>query len=149
MKLTLSAFIFVLALAIASCAQTATQNAPASQDNAAPQAKASCCHKAADAKEGESCPRHKMAGNDEKAKHEKAMSCCAGEKAAACCGEKEAKSCMKGDQEKAASSGDCCAKGKDEKGCCASHIEGDKTAMNCCGGEGGEHCAMHAAAGGK
>jgi hypothetical protein len=146
MKSKLTAFI--LALAVASWAQTAAPNAPspAPQDNAAPQAKASCCHKTADAKEGESCPRHKMAGMDEKAKEEKAkdekaMSCCAGEKAAACCSGKDAKSCMKGDKDKAASCGDCCAKG-DEKGCCASHKEGDKTAKNCCSEKKGfEHCA--------
>ena len=154
MKFKLTAFI--LALTIASWAQTASQNtpSPAPPENAAPQAKASCCHKTDSAKEGQSCPRHKMAAKDEKSKDEKAMSCCAGEKPAACCGEeqaaaccngKEAKSCMKGDKDKAASCGDCCAKDKDhEKGCCASHKEGDKTAMNCCGGKQcGEPGASH------
>src|ERR1039458_1115760 len=145
MKFKLTAFIFVLALAVASWAQTATQSTPsaAPQDNATPHAKPSCGHKPAEAKEGESCARHKMAGKDEKA-----MSCCAGEKAAACCSGKEAKSCMKGDKDKAASCGDCC-KEKDEKGCCASHKEGDKTAMNCCGGKQcGEHSASHGSMGG-
>jgi len=154
MKLKLTAFIFVLTLAVASWAQTATQSTPsvAPQENAAPQAKASCCHKTSDAKEGESCARHKMAGRDEKAKDQTAMSCCAGEKAAtcrggdkaaSCCAGKEAKSCMKGDEEKAASCGDCCSGDKDEKGCCASHNEGDKAAMNCCGGN---KCGAHSAA---
>ena len=91
MKFKLTALI--LALTVASWAQTATQNppAPAPQENAAPQAKASCCHKTAGAKEGQSCPRHEMAGKDEKAK-----SCCGGEKAAACCGGEKAASCCSG-----------------------------------------------------
>jgi len=144
MKFKLTAFI--LALAVASWAQTASQSAPspAPQENATPQAKADCCHKTDSAKEGQSCCRHEMAGKDEKAMSccagEKAAVCCGGEKASACCAGKDAKSCMKGDKDKAASCGDRCGKG--EKGCCASHTEGDKTAMNCCGGkQGGEHCA--------
>ncbi len=143
MKFKLTAFI--LALTVASWAQTATQNppAPAPQENAAPQAKAHC-EKMASAKEGKSCCRHEMAGMDDKA-----MSCCAGEKAAACCGGKDAKSCMKGDKDKAASCGDCCAK-DNEKGCCASQKKDDKTSMNCGGDKQcGEHCASHASAGGK
>lgn len=148
MKFKLSAFIFILALAVMSWAQTATPNStsPVPQDNAAaPQAKASCCHKTADAKEGQSCCRHEMTGKDEKA-----MSCCAGEKASGCCDGKDAKSCMKGDKDKAASGADS-GKGQDnEKGCCGSHMQDDKMAMNCCSGkQGGEHCAMHAPAGDK
>jgi hypothetical protein len=147
MKLKLTAFIFILALAVASWAQTATQNTPppAPQENAAPQAKGDCCHKIDSAKEGQSCCRHEMAGKDEKA-----MSCCAGEKAAVCCGGKDATSCMKGDKDKAAASCvDSCGKNH-EKGCCASHKKGDKTATNCCGGKQcGEHSASHAQAGGK
>ena len=145
MKFKLTALI--LALTVASWAQTTTQNppAPAPQENSAPQAKAdcACCDKTAGAKEGQSCCRHEMAGKDEKA-----MSCCSGEKASACCGGKEAMSCMKGDKDKtAAACGDCC--GKDhEKGCCSSHNKDDKTAMSC-GSEKecGEHCATHAHAG--
>jgi hypothetical protein len=144
MRFKLTAFI--LALAVASWAQTASQNtpSPAPQENA-PQAKAcACCDKMASTKEGQSCCRHEMAGKDEKA-----MSCCSGEKAAACCGGKDAKSCMKGDKDKAASCGDCCAKDH-EKGCCASQKKDDKTSMNCCGDKQcGEHCASHASAGGK
>ncbi|HYL95762.1 MAG TPA: hypothetical protein VET69_08155 [Terriglobales bacterium] len=146
MKFKLTALI--LALTVASWAQTASQNPPAAapQDNAAPHAKAdcACCDKMARAKEGQSCCHHETAGKDEKA-----MSCCSGEGAAACCGSKDAKSCMKGDKDKAATAacGDCC--GKDhEKGCCASAKKGEKTAMNCCGGKQcGEHCAAHASAG--
>jgi hypothetical protein len=147
MKIKLTALI--LALTVASWAQTATPNppAPTPQENAAPQAKADCpcCDKTAGAKEGQSCCRHEIAGKDEKA-----MSCCSGEKASACCGGKEAKSCMKGDKDKTAGAcGDCC--GKDhERGCCASHNKDDKTAMSCgkdkqCG----EHCASHAPTGGN
>lgn len=148
MKFKLTALI--LALTVASWAQTTSQNppAPAPQENAAPHAKAdcACCDKMASAKEGQSCCHHEMAGKDEKA-----VSCCSGEGASACCGGKDAKSCMKGDKDKAAAAacGDCC--GKDhEKGCCASHKKGDKTAMNCCSDKHcGEHCASHASAGGK
>jgi hypothetical protein len=140
----------LLALTVASWAQTTTQTppAPAPQEKAAPQAKtdcAACCEKMASAKEGQSCCRHEMAGKDDKA-----MSCCKGENASACCEgkDKEAKSCMKGDKDKAtAACGDCC---KDhEKGCC-SQKKDDKTSMNCCGDKQcGEHCASHASAGGK
>lgn len=137
----------ILALAVASWAQTATQNTPpaAPQENAAPQAKASCCNKTAGAKEGQSCPRHEMAGKDEKTMSccagEKTAACCGGEKSASCCAGKDAKSCMKGEKDRAASCGGCC--GKDhEKACCASHKEGDKSAKNCCGGKKGfKHCA--------
>jgi len=147
MKLKLTALI--LALTVASWAQTTTQNPPpaAPQENAAPQAKANClcCDKTASAKDGQSCCHHEMTGKDDKA-----MSCCSGEKASACCGAKEAKSCMKGDKDKsAAACGDCC--GKDhEKGCCASHKTGDKSALNCCEEKQcGEHRASHASQGGN
>ncbi len=146
MKFKLTALI--LALTVASWAQTATQNspAPAPQEKAAPQAKtdcAACCEKMASAKEGQSCCRHEMAGKDDKA-----MSCCNGEKASACCEGKEAKACMKGDKDKAAATcGDCC--GKDSGKSCCSHMKDDKTSMNSCGDKQcGEHCA-HASAGGK
>jgi len=143
MKFKLTALL--LALTVASWAQTPSQNPPAAapQENTAAHAKAdcACCDKMASAKEGQSCCRHAMA-----AKGEKATSCCSGEKASACCNGKDAKSCMKGDQDKAASCGDCC--GKDhEKNCCASHQQGDKTAMSCGDKQCAEHCASHASAG--
>jgi hypothetical protein len=145
MKLKLTALI--LALTVASWAQTTIQNPapPATQENAAPQAKSecACCAKMATAKDGHSCCQHEIAGKDEKA-----MSSSSGEKASGCCSGKEAKSCMKDDSDKsAATCGDCC--GKDhEKNCCASHNKGDKTAMSCGDGKQcGEHCASHASAG--
>jgi len=138
MKFKLTALI--LALTVASWAQTATQNPPAPQENIAPQAKADCCHKTDSATEGQSCCRHEKAGKDEKAN-----SCCSGEKASECCGGKEATSCMKGDNDKAAAAcGDRCSK-DNPKGCCASQKKGDKTATNCCGDKRcGKHCASRA-----
>jgi hypothetical protein len=142
MKFKLTALI--LALTVASWAQTATPNPSASapQENTAPQANADCCHKNASANQGQSCCRHEMAGKDEKA-----MSCGSGEKASACCSGKEAKSCMEGDKDKtAAACGECCGKGH-EKGCCSSHDKDDKTAMSCGDDKQcGDHCAAHASA---
>ena len=137
MKLKFIAWI--LALTVASWAQTTTQNTPAQQENAAPQSKVDCCHKADSAKEGQSCRRHEMAGKDEKA-----MSCCSGEKAAACCEGTEAKSCAKADKDKTAAAGECCG---NMKSC--SHEKGDKSAMNCSEKQCGEHCAGHSSTGGK
>jgi hypothetical protein len=105
MKLKLMAFI--LALTVASWAQTATQNtaSPVSQEMAAPQAGAHCDRTA---KDGQSCC------------HDKTMACCGGTGEKACTGGKNATSCMKGDKDKAASCGDCCGKDKDHmKNCCA------------------------------
>jgi len=137
----------ILALTVASWAQTASQNppAPAPQEKAAPHAQAdcACCDKMASASakdEHSCCAHHDMAGKDQKA-----TSCCSGEKASSCCGGKDEKSCMKGDKDKTATAacGDCC--GKDhEKGCCASHQKGEKTAMHCCGDK---QCASPASAG--
>lgn len=145
MKLKLTALI--LALTVASWAQTTTQNSTATstQDRASqqPKAECSCCAKMADAKEGHSCCQHEMAGKDGKA-----MSCTSGENGSGCCSGTEAKSCMKGDKDKsAASCSDCC--GKDhEKDCCAAHSKDDKTAMSC--GDGklcADHCSSHTSAG--
>jgi hypothetical protein len=144
-------FALILALTVASWAQTATQNTPAApQQNTAPaeKGKCPCCDKMTGAKEGQSCCHHEMAGKDEKA-----MSCCSGKDAKSCCGDADAKSCMKSDKDKAACCADC---GKDKsvgccggqcgkdhgKGCC-SHEKSEKTAMNCCG----KQCASHAPAG--
>src|SRR5271165_358658 len=133
----------VLALTVASWAQTATQNAPAPQDTPS---KCACCEKmaSADAKEGHACMHHDMKSSDGK----EMGSCCAGkdkDKAAmSCCGDKDAKSCMKGDKDQSAKS--CCAEkgekmsgccsdkcSKDDKSCCSEN-KAEKTAANCCAG---------------
>lgn len=143
--------VAVLALAVMSWAQTATQTTPSTQQSPAPaDKKASCCDKmnATDAKDAHACCAHQDAQAKDGAG---AASCCAG-KDASCCG-KDAKSCMKADKDKTATascancgSGDCCAKDH-EKGCC-SQMKSEKTAMNCCGKQCGDHCASHASAGG-
>lgn len=124
----------ILALTVASWAQTATPAAPESQNPASTEkAKCACCDKmaSADTKGGKmSCPRH--ASKDGK----EAASCCGG-KDSSCCAGKDAKSCMKD------SKGSSCCKdcGKDKmtsacsdkecKGCsCAPKHE--KAAKNCC-----------------
>ncbi|MGO9087311.1 MAG: hypothetical protein ACLQBK_18995 [Candidatus Sulfotelmatobacter sp.] len=132
----------ILALTVASWAQTATQNTPAAPpQTTAPAAKGkcACCDKMTGAKAGQSCCHHEMAGKDDKA-----MSCCSGKDAKSCCGGTDAKSCMKNDKDKAACCADCgkdktaagcCAGqcGKDhEKGCCCSANKTEKTASNCC-----------------
>ena len=122
----------ILALTVASWAQTATQTAPAApeQNSATEKSKCACCDKmaSADSKDAHaSCMRHSK-------EDAKSMgSCCSG---------KDAKSCMKGDKTAASCCKDGCGKDKTasmscgkecgkkcEKGCCASE---KKTAKNCC-----------------
>jgi len=124
----------ILALTVASWAQTSTQPTPST--STPDRAKCACCDKIASAKDGASCQRHGM--NDATGK----ASCCAGKDAASCCGGKDGKSCMNDEKastscckdgcgkEKTAAS--CCGNrcGKDEKSCCSGKDE--KTAMNCC-----------------
>lgn len=123
-------FALIVALTVASWAQTATQNPPTSNPAPAEKAKASCCDKMS-AKDGASCPRH---GKDAKDSKEMA-SCCAGkDMAAGCC--KDAKACMKDDKMAASCCKDGCAKDKTaasccKKGCCSSDKK-ETTAKNCC-----------------
>jgi len=112
----------ILALTVVSWAQTATQSAPSTQQQSAPEkAKCACCDKmaASDSKAHAAC----MQQHDGK----EMASCCAGKDDKSCCGGKDAKSCMKDDK-----MADCC-KGKDGmkcdrkaskdcgKGCCGSN----------------------------
>ncbi|MGA2857177.1 MAG: hypothetical protein ABSE40_09915 [Candidatus Sulfotelmatobacter sp.] len=111
----------ILALTVASWAQTATQNTPAAPPQStapAEKGKCPCCDKMTGAKEGQSCCHHEMAGKDEKT-----MSCCAGKDEKSCCGGTDAKSCKKSDKDKGA--------------CCADYGK-DKTAAGCCGGQCGK-----------
>lgn len=116
----------ILALTVASWAQTATQTAPA--QNAAPEkAKCACCDKSAsaDAKDaGMKCMRH---GKDADGKE--TASCCAGKdkEKMSCCGGKDAKSCMKDMKDKNAS-------------CCKDGCGKEKMASGCCGGNCGKGC---------
>ena len=133
-------FALILALTVASWAQTATQTTPSpSEPGNAPaeKAKPSCCDKMAGQDGGMSCARHaKNAGENKEM-----ASCCAGKDKMSCCGGgKDAKSCMNGDK-----AGSCCKDcGKDKtaanccgkdchKNCCASDKK--ETARKCCGHE--------------
>jgi len=138
----------ILALTVASWAQTATQNTPtAPLQSTAPaeKGKCPCCDKmaTADAKNAHACCAH----NDHQSSDGKEMaSCCSGKDAKSCCGGADAKSCMKSDKDKAACCTDCgndkttatccggnCGK-KGEKGCCSGK-KSDKTAKSCCAQE--------------
>ena len=136
----------ILALTVASSAQTATQTPSTPQPGATQADKASCacCDKmAASAKDGEkTCQRHGMKAADGK----DMASCCAGKdkEMMSCCGSKDGKSCMKGDKATASCCKDGCNKDKTAaaccgtsgktcgKGCCSSDKK-ERTAKNCCG----------------
>jgi len=134
MKRTFLALI--LALTVASWAQTATQSAPSTP--APEKTKCACCDKMASAKDGASCQRHGM----KDANGKDMASCCNGKDAASCCGGKDGKSCMKDEKASASCCKGCCSKdktaaaccsdkcGKEGKSCCSGKNE--KTAMNCC-----------------
>ena len=126
--------LMVLALAVATWAQSASQNptsandaqkAPAAQSET--KAECPCCQKMEGGKDAMSCcAHHNQAGAKEE------MSCCSG---------KDAKLCMKGDKSAKAScaEGKCCNR-KDGKDCCAGAGKDDKMAMACCGhGQCGHH----------
>lgn len=145
-------FALILALTVATWAQTSTQTTPSTPQQStvpADKAKSACCDKmaATGAKDAPtSCAREDMK-SDMKDKDDKEMaSCCAGKDAKAS-GVKDAMACMKNDKEKAASfcKGACntektaaCCAGKcakdGEKGCC-SGMKSEKTAKNCCAKE--------------
>ena len=116
----------ILAMTVASWAQTATQaspNAPHQSTTQAEKNKCSCCDKmaAAEPKDAHSCcmqpASHQMDGKG-------MASCCSRKEAKSCCGD-DAKSCMKDDKDKAS----CCA------GC-----DKGKTAATCCGDKCGKDC---------
>jgi len=121
-------FALILALTVASWAQTAIQTAPPSSP-APEKSKASCCDKMS-VKDGAACQRHKDAKDSKEI-----ASCCAGKDAAAkCC--KDGKSCMKDDKMAASCCKDGCGKDKTsssccKKGCCSSDKK-DTTAKSCC-----------------
>ena len=131
-------FALILALTVATWAQTSTPTAPsAPQQSSVPADKAMCDKMAAgDSKDAHSCCAHHDVKSDMKAEQ--------GKETASCCARKDMKSsdgkstmsCMKGDKDKTAAS--CCKDGcgkdscaKDgEKGCC-SGMKSEKTAKNC------------------
>jgi|CZKD01.1.fsa_nt_gi hypothetical protein len=152
-------FALILALTVATWAQTSTQTTPATPQQSttpADKAKCGCCDKmaATDAKDAHACcARHDMKGDMKAADGKEMASCCAG-KDAKSSGGKDAMACMKNDKDKTAAScckddcskdscgkdktaAACCAGkcGKDgEKGCC-SGMKSEKTAKSCCAKE--------------
>ncbi len=110
--------VLMLALALATWAQTGSSN---SQPNTTPAEKTNCacCDRmaSADAKDGQSCARH-MAQNAD------------GKQIASCCGDKSAKSCCDKDAK--------CMK-DNKAGCCAGSSK-DKTALSCCQPDCGKSC---------
>jgi hypothetical protein len=113
----------MLALTFAAWAQTANSNP---QPNSAPEkAKCSCCDKtaAANAKDGQSCARHRTQSADGK----QIVSCCGDKNGKSCCA-KDAK-CMKGD--KTACCSDC---NKDSK---------DNVTSSCCKSDCGKDCGKN------
>jgi FlaG/FlaF family flagellin (archaellin) len=149
-------FALILALTVATWAQTSTQTTPSTPQQStvpADKAKCACCDKmaAANAKDAPACCAHHDMKSDTKDKNGKeTASCCAG-KDAKSSGGKDGMSCMKSDKDQAtagcckdACSKDSCGKdktaaaccgekcGKDgEKGCC-SNKKTEKAAKNCC-----------------
>lgn len=107
-------FALILALTVASWAQSATQTTPP-PSAPAEKANCACCDKMTQSKDGHAaCMRHAKNGDAKQM-----GSCCAGKDGASCCG-KNAKSCMNN-----AKSGSCC-----KSGCCQ---DTDKTASGCAG----------------
>ncbi len=133
----------LLALTIASWAQTATPNTPPAPDlkSAPADAKAGCCDKMAehaDMHNGMACMRHADASKTDKQDKQSVKgspSCCAGKDAKnSCCAGKEGKSCSKG------AKSSCCDKKSGEgheMACCSAK---DGKADSCCGGM---QCGKH------
>jgi hypothetical protein len=131
-------FALILALTVATWAQTSTQVSPAApEQSTAPAAKekCACCDKmaATDSKDAHSCCAH----HDMKADSGKdAMSCmksASDKTAASCCKDGCSKdSCAKDKTASACCAGKCGKAG--EKGCC-SGMKSDKTAKSCCAKE--------------
>lgn len=106
--------VLMLVLTAVAWAQTATPNAP--QQNGVPaKPKCACCAKmASDAKDGQSCARHKMQNAD-------------GKETASCCSDKNGKSCGQGNNKDAKGVSDDKAAG------CCSDCNKEKMAASCCG----------------
>ncbi len=133
----------LLALTIASWAQTATPNTPPAPDqkSAPADAKAGCCDKMAehaDMHNGMACMRHADASKTDKQDKQSvkgSASCCAGKDAKnSCCSGKEGMSCSKD------AKSSCCDKKAGEgheMACCSAK---DGKADSCCGGM---QCGKH------
>ena len=127
-------FALMLALTVATWAQTSNQTTPSTpQQSVAPadKAKCACCDKmaAADSKDAPACCAH----HDMKAADGKEMSCC-GDKDAKSSSE-DAMACMKNSKDKAAS---CCKDDCKKDGCAKDSCAKDKTAAACCAGKCGK-----------
>lgn len=111
----------ILALTVASWAQTATQTTPSTPQQSTPtqKAKCPCCDKMAadkgDAKDAHGCCQSMKAGD--------------GKDMPSCCQGKDAKSCMK-DDKMASACKDCCA--KDKAAACCNHTNGKQCGKSCC-----------------
>ena len=121
-------FAMVLALTVMSWAQTATQPAPSTPTQSAPEkANCACCDKmAAGAKGG-----HAACMRQGKGDMKDMASCCAGKEGASCCGGEHAMSCMKGDKTAASCCKDGCDKGKMASCCDRKAAKG--CGKGCCG----------------
>lgn len=124
----------ILALTVASWAQTTTPTAPSTpQQSTVPADRAKSCDKMApaDAKDASACcAHHDMNSMDSKEK----ASCCGGKNASA----KDSMSCMRNGKDKTAVS--CCKDGCSKDGCGKDGCAKDKTASACCGGKDGKGC---------
>lgn len=112
----------ILALTVASWAQTATQTVPSTpQQNteAGEKSKCPCCDKmkASDMKAGHACCTHHAKKSAEANKGD------------SCCGGKDAKACMRADKSADSCCKDCCGKDKTtaSSGCCK------ECGKECCG----------------
>jgi hypothetical protein len=130
----------VLALTVASWAQTATQTAPSDPQQStvpAEKTKCACCDKMAS---GNTKAEHSCCAHHEKqtADSKEAASCGSGKDAKSCCSGKDAKSCMKGDKNAGSCCKDSCGKDKTASASCGKQCGKDccspekKTATNCC-----------------
>ena len=128
--------VLILALTVASWAQTATQPVPSTtQQSTVPADNAKSCDKTApaDAKDAPACCAH----HDMNTKDSKEMtSCCAGKNAMS--SGKDAKPCMRTSKDKVAAS--CCKDGCGKDGCGKDSCAKDKTASVCCNGKDHKGC---------
>jgi hypothetical protein len=116
----------ILALTIASWAQSTNSRQAPATDKTAAKTKCACCEKMSSTAKPESS-EHKQACMHASAKDgTETASCCAGEDKASCCKGKDGKACTK------ASAGCCGENCADMKDCCSAK-EAKKTAHNCCG----------------
>jgi hypothetical protein len=145
-------FALILALTVATWAQTSTQTTPATPQRSTVPADKAMCDKMSggNSKDAHSCCAHHAMKSDIKAEDGKATaSCCTNKDATA--DSKNAMSCMKNDKDKTAAScckdgcgKDSCAKEKTAAACCSgkcakdgeksccSGMKSEKTAKSCC-----------------